>query len=146
MALRKTEPTPPPAVAEEPATPSDKKGAAHAQAQGARGREQAWARAWTSRADSKERRARDRDAPRSRVLGACACGDEKNMPAEHRGPEKRFIRDYIDARTSIGEFLLPLAMLFVVLSLLFKGGAIGAMLILGFYVDRHHGGRWKRSS
>ena len=83
--------------------------------------------------DAKERRARDR-ARREAEFAAMRAGDEKNMPAEHRGPEKRFIRDYIDARMSIGEFLLPISLVFVIASLLWKGGAVGSILILGFYV------------
>ena len=87
------------------------------------------------KSDAKARRARDR-ARREAEYAALRAGDERNMPIEHRGPEKRFIRDYIDARTSIGEFLLPMALVFVVLTLLppFKSGNGGAILILGFYL------------
>ena len=132
MALRKSQPTPPPAVVEEPATPSDKKGQPTPKR---KAQEAANKRGLVMdvKADSKERRARDRTR-REAEYSAMRVGDEKNMPAEHRGPEKRFIRDYIDARTSIGEFLLPLALLSVLLSFLFKGGAIGSLLILGFYI------------
>ena len=132
MALRKSQPTPPPAVVEEPATPSDKKGQPTPKR---KAQEAANKRGLVMdvKADSKERRARDRTR-REAEYSAMRVGDEKNMPAEHRGPEKRFIRDYIDARTSIGEFLLPLALLSVLLSFVFKGGAIASLLILGFYV------------
>jgi hypothetical protein len=34
-------------------------------------------------------------------------GDERHLPARDQGAEKRFIRDYVDARYSVGEFLLP---------------------------------------
>lgn len=83
--------------------------------------------------DAKERRARDR-ARREAEYQAMRTGDDKNMPAEHRGPERRFIRDYIDARTSVGEFLLPISLVFVIASLMWQGGAVGSILILGFYV------------
>ena len=36
-------------------------------------------------------------------------GDERYLPARDQGPVKRFIRDYVDARLSIAEFLLPAA-------------------------------------
>ena len=68
-------------------------------------------------------------------------GDERNMPAEHRGAERRFLRDYVDARTSIGEYLLPLAITFVLISLFMPqnpeaGGnaALGGLVILILYV------------
>ena len=35
-------------------------------------------------------------------------GDERSLPARDKGPVKRFIRDFIDARLSMAEFLLPL--------------------------------------
>lgn len=90
--------------------------------------------------DTKERRAKQREQ-REREYRAMKEGDERNMPMEHRGPERRFIRDYVDARTSIGEFLLPLAITFVLISLFMpqvegggQGGALGGLVILVFYV------------
>ena len=94
------------------------------------------------KADAKERRARDR-ARREAEFAAMRAGDEKHMPAEHRGPEKRFIRDYIDARLSVGEFLLPISLIFVIASLALpaitgqnsdQDNGLGGILILGFYV------------
>ena len=40
-------------------------------------------------------------------------GEESALPARDRGPARRFIRDTVDARRSVGEYFLP--MLFVVL-------------------------------
>lgn len=39
-------------------------------------------------------------------------GDERYLTPRDRGPQRRFVRDYVDARWSIGEFLIP-AMLLV---------------------------------
>jgi hypothetical protein len=42
-------------------------------------------------------------------------GDERFLPARDKGPVKRFIRDWIDARLSVAEFLLPLLVIIMVL-------------------------------
>jgi hypothetical protein len=41
-------------------------------------------------------------------------GDEKYLPARDQGPVKRFVRDYIDSRICMAEFLLPLLILIMV--------------------------------
>ncbi|WP_245553621.1 DUF3043 domain-containing protein [Demetria terragena] len=46
---------------------------------------------------------------------AMARGDEKALPARDRGPIKRFIRNTVDSRLSIGEILLPLMLIVLVL-------------------------------
>ncbi|MFW2514449.1 DUF3043 domain-containing protein [Demequina sp. SO4-13] len=87
-----------------------------------------------SKSDAKERKAKAREQ-REFEYRAMKEGDERNMPVEHRGPERRFLRDFVDARTGIGEFLLPMAIVFVVLSLfLSQTGIIGFALIVLFYV------------
>lgn len=85
------------------------------------------------KADAKQRKALNR-AQREKEFAAMRSGDERNMPAEHRGPERRFMRDFIDARTSVGEFLLPLSLVFVLASLFFtESVGVGAIIILTFY-------------
>ncbi len=42
-------------------------------------------------------------------------GDERYLPARDQGPVKRFVRDYVDARLSIAEFLLPLLIVIMVM-------------------------------
>ncbi|MGC4174174.1 DUF3043 domain-containing protein [Demequina sp.] len=132
MARNKPEPAAPAAAPAEPTTPSGKKGQATPKR---KDQEAANKRGLVVdvKADAKQRRAKDRER-RENEYAALRSGDERNMPAEHRGPEKRFIRDYIDARTSIGEFLLPFSILFVILSLIPGLNQAAAILILGFYV------------
>ena len=42
-----------------------------------------------------------------------ARGDDRYLRESDRGPQKRFLRDYIDARFSLGELLLPLMFLVI---------------------------------
>jgi hypothetical protein len=42
-------------------------------------------------------------------------GDERYLPKRDQGPVKRFIRDFVDSRLSIAEFLLPLLVVIMVL-------------------------------
>ena len=38
-------------------------------------------------------------------------GDENALPPRDRGPVRKFVRDYVDARRSIGEYFLPVIVL-----------------------------------
>lgn len=54
---------------------------------------------------------------RARQRAAMLSGDESALPARDKGPVKRFIRDTVDARWNVGEFMLPV--MFAVLALTF---------------------------
>jgi hypothetical protein len=47
---------------------------------------------------------------------AMLSGDESHLPARDRGTVKRFIRDYVDARWNVGEWLLPIMLVTLVVS------------------------------
>ncbi|MGV1009890.1 MAG: DUF3043 domain-containing protein [Dermatophilaceae bacterium] len=47
---------------------------------------------------------------------AMVTGDEAGLPARDKGPERRYVRDYIDARFSVGEVMLPVMLLVLLLS------------------------------
>jgi len=59
----------------------------------------------------RERRA----ASNAKVREGMRTGDERYLPERDKGPVKRFIRDFVDARLSIAEFLLPLLIVIMVL-------------------------------
>lgn len=69
--------------------------------------------------DRKAARASDR-AKRREALAkqrqAMLTGDETHLPARDKGPVKRWIRDYVDARWGIGEFMLPVMLIVLALS------------------------------
>jgi hypothetical protein len=45
-----------------------------------------------------------------------AAGDDKYLPVRERGPQKRFVRDYVDARFNVGEFMIPVMFLVIILT------------------------------
>lgn len=53
-------------------------------------------------------------AARLRAREGYAAGDDRYLPDRDQGPQRRYARDFVDARTSLGEWMLPL-MLAVVL-------------------------------
>lgn len=65
------------------------------------------------RAASKAQRARDREI-REQQYKAMQTGDERHMPLRDRGPVRRYVRDYVDARRSLGEYFLIIAVVFMV--------------------------------
>ena len=72
-------------------------------------------------ANRKEAAKRQREARRSdmtRQRQALAGGDERYLPARDKGPVRRFARDYVDARWSVAEFFLPVAVIILVLSMM----------------------------
>jgi len=89
-------------------------------------------------ADRKEakRLARQKDAEeRARVNAGYAAGDERFLPARDRGPQKRWVRDYVDARMSAGEFVIPVMFLVIVLMYLpFDGvSAYATIALMGYF-------------
>jgi len=70
-----------------------------------------------------------RDAQREKQRRALAGeGSASDLPVRDRGPVKAFVRDYVDRRFSVAEFLLPLLVLMLVLSTL--GGEWGSVIVV----------------
>lgn len=55
-------------------------------------------------------------AEREKRMQGMRSGDERYLPRRDRGPVRHFVRDYVDARRSVAEFLLPLLVLILLLS------------------------------
>jgi hypothetical protein len=60
----------------------------------------------------------------ARQRAAMVTGDDAHLPARDKGPERRFIRDYVDARWSVGEFMLPVMLLVLLLSFVRQSWAL----------------------
>jgi hypothetical protein len=81
-------------------------------------------------ARSKEEKARQKSATRAARIAqreAYLRGDENALPARDRGPVKRFIRNYVDSRRSIGEYFLPVIGVVLLVSLI----PIAAAAVIG---------------
>jgi hypothetical protein len=64
---------------------------------------------------AKAHRAKMNEA-RERARLGMAAGEERYLPQRDRGPQKKFVRDYVDARWSLGEFMIPVMFAVIVLS------------------------------
>lgn len=102
------------------------------------------------RAASKESRAKMAVA-RDRARVGMAAGEEKFLPVRDKGPQRRWIRDYVDARFSVGEILIPVMFIVIILTFvnnelfqligivglwMFFLAAVVDGIILGMIVDR----------
>ena len=87
-------------------------------------------------------------ASRAEARAAYMRGDQNALPARDRGPVKKFVRDYIDSRRSLGEYFLPLMVIVLVLTLvpsaeirflaiIFMYGAMLYSAVYGFFVTKN---------
>jgi hypothetical protein len=70
--------------------------------------------------DRKEAYRRTRDQQReqrARMMHGLKAGDERLLPKRDQGPVRRFARDVVDSRRSVGEFLLPLVVIMLILNI-----------------------------
>lgn len=67
------------------------------------------------RAAAKESRAKLAKSREKARIGMAA-GEEKYLPMRDKGAQRRWLRDYVDARFSVGEVLIPVMFLVIVLT------------------------------
>jgi hypothetical protein len=89
---------------------------------------------------TKEERKAARDArrvtmqsDRKRMRQAMVDGDERYYPARDQGAGRRYARNYVDARYTVGEFFLFFALAFLVLSQL-RNTALNLALAIVLYI------------
>jgi Protein of unknown function (DUF3043) len=81
-------------------------------------------------------KAAERDARReeqARTRRALDTGDERYLPFRDKGPQKRFARDLVDARFSLGEYVMFAALAIVVLTLVVPVTSTGQLLVFGVF-------------
>ncbi|MFD1713257.1 DUF3043 domain-containing protein [Amnibacterium flavum] len=66
---------------------------------------------------AKEARAKSA-ALRERARLGMAAGEDRYLPTRDKGVQRKFVRDWVDARWGIGEFLIPIMGVVLVLSLI----------------------------
>lgn len=95
------------------------------------------------KAAAKEAKAAQR-VERDRQYAAMQTGDERYLPAKDKGPVRRYVRQYVDARWSLGELFLPVAIVMLLLNMLltsvspelaFLGLVVLYLFIVGMVVD-----------
>jgi hypothetical protein len=82
-------------------------------------------------ADRKQAKQVDRAKRReqtARTRQAMLTGDDSGLPARERGPVRRYMRDYIDARRNLAEFMLPVMLLVLALSFVRPRSGSGTIL------------------
>lgn len=70
---------------------------------------------------------------RLRMRQALDTGDERYLPLRDKGPNRRFIRDLVDARWNLGEFLMIAALVFVLFSFI-PSFTVQSIVMTSFWV------------
>lgn len=53
---------------------------------------------------------------RNKARIGLAAGDERYLPLRDRGPQKKFARDFVDARYNVGELMVPFMFLVIIMT------------------------------
>ncbi|MHB1064409.1 MAG: DUF3043 domain-containing protein [Georgenia sp.] len=65
---------------------------------------------------------------------AMQTGDERYLPLRDKGPVRRYARNYVDARWSLAEFFMPLALVIIVVLMFVSANvALANTLMIGMY-------------
>lgn len=98
---------------------------------------------------------------RAKARVGMANGEEKYLTARDRGPQRRYVRNYVDARLNIGELMLPLLLVVIALGLVnnvtvqfisyialwvYLIAVIFDSFLLGFVVKRRIEAKWGKGS
>ncbi len=87
-------------------------------------------------ADTKEAKARAKaelTAKREKARLGMAAGEDRYLPARDKGPQRRFVRDYVDSGWHLGEAVMP-AMVLVILATFIPVPAIQYYSFIGLWI------------
>lgn len=86
------------------------------------------------KAAAKSQRAAAKRA-RDREYQAMRTGDERYLPARDKGPVRRWVRDYVDARRNLGEYFLPISIIMLLSTVVTtQNPTVGVVVILALYL------------
>lgn len=71
---------------------------------------------------------------RNRARTGMMQGDERYLPVRDKGPQRRYVRDYVDARISIGEFLIPAMLVVLLMTFLPPQWQVVSLLVIWGYL------------
>lgn len=86
-------------------------------------------------ATNKAERAKQKELVRQQRTQSRAAymrGEESALPARDRGPARRFVRDLVDSRRSVGEYFLPLLVFVLLISRI--ASLQGAAVLLMYFI------------
>lgn len=65
---------------------------------------------------------------------AMQTGDERYLPVNDRGPQRRYIRDFVDARFNVGDVLLPVILLTFIIGLFTRAFQEYSILVMWAFI------------
>jgi hypothetical protein len=89
----------------------------------------------SNRAEAKARDKQRRIDEQAKIRRGMRTGEEQYLPVRDRGPQKRFARNFADARTCLAEFFFPVILLYFIVaigfsSLLSASGQVTTTLLM----------------
>ncbi|MEV4923706.1 DUF3043 domain-containing protein [Streptomyces roseoverticillatus] len=110
-----------PETSQQPRDPQAPKGRPTPKRSEANSQRRSLAKTPANRKEATKRARETRRADLAKQREALANGDERFLPVRDKGPVRRFVRDFVDARYSVAEFFLPLAVVILILSMVNRG-------------------------
>lgn len=84
----------------------------------------------TSRKDAARAERERRSKERVKIREAMSTGDDRYLPPRDKGPVRRLVRNIVDSRRNVGEYLMPVLVVILLVSLVRSPWAIMAIYVL----------------
>lgn len=84
--------------------------------------------------EARARRKRDLAAQREKARIGMANGEEKYLPLRDKGPQRKFVRDWVDAGWHLGELVMPALLVVIVVVFMVPDYAVQIYAFVGLWV------------